>query len=61
MSCGEPGLVPFTDDGEWHIANGEVVMVRLDGRMVTSPLRGSCACCLAQLLYITSTEMTERK
>ena len=47
MTCGEPGLVPFTDDGEWHIANGEVVMVRLDGRMVTSPLRGSCACCLA--------------
>jgi hypothetical protein len=36
MTCGEPGLVPFTDDGEWHIANGDVVMVRLDGRMVTS-------------------------
>jgi len=60
MSCGSPGLVPGTDDGFWLIANNEVIVERLDGRMVTSPLRGRCPCCLAKLLYTLSCE-TEKE
>ncbi len=60
ITCGAPGILLGTDDAEWLIANGEVVVTRIDGRMVTKPLRGECPCCLARWLYEQSTEMRKQ-
>jgi hypothetical protein len=33
-----------------------VIMTRQDGRMMTTPVRGRCPACLAEMLFLLSTE-----
>jgi len=62
MTCGSPGLVPGTDDATRFVERGYVVMHRLDGRAIAVPLQeGSCAACVAQFLFMQSTEMSLKK
>ena len=57
ISCSPPSFVRNADDGVWNIEHGNVVMVRMDGRRLVEPLRGhQCAACLAELMYLESTE-----
>ena len=61
MTCGSPGILLGTDDAMWGVnTDNDVVVWRLDGRRISTPLQqGSCAACTAQLLYMESCE--ERK
>ena len=62
MTCGPPGLVRGSDDATWFVEHGYVVMHRLDGREFAVPLQqGSCAACVAQFLFMQSTEMSLKK
>ena len=58
-TCTPPGVVPFTDDATWAVTiDNDVVVWRLDGRRIYTPLqRGGCAACTAELLYAQSCEM----
>ena len=61
-TCGSPGILLGTDDAHWRVSDDyldvtTVIVVRMDGRMVTAPLKGRCPCCVAQWLYAQSTEM----
>ena len=50
-------IVSGSDDAFYVVADDEVFMERQDGRVLTSPLHGRCPCCVAQLLFMMSTEM----
>ena len=51
-------IVSGSDDAFYVVADDGVVwMERQDGRVLTTPLRGRCPCCVASLLFLTSTEM----
>jgi hypothetical protein len=62
IACGSPGILPGTDDAVWFTEGRFVVMRRQDGREIAVSLQdGACAACVAQALFLQSTEIPRRR